>query len=61
MKRELSPDETKVTFEAKKTWEAPQIVMEHSLVARAQDPWPDKTSPGKPTDPFWGPLGISNP
>jgi hypothetical protein len=54
MKRELSPDETKRPVEAKKTWEAPKIVMEHSLVVRAQEP--DNSDPTKPKDPFLGAL-----
>ena len=58
MKRELSPYETKTAVGAKKIWEAPKIVMEHSLVVRAEDPLPDKTDPTKPKDPFLGPLSA---
>lgn len=59
MKRELCRNETRAVVETKKQWEVPQIVMEHSLIVRAQDPLPDKTDPTKPNDPFLGPLSAS--
>lgn len=46
---------------AKKRWEAPAILLEQSLVVRAQDPT-DPTDPTNPSDigrdPFFGPLAA---
>lgn len=50
----VSPD--KVT---KKLWEAPAILLEQSLVVRAQDP-ADPTDPALGRDPFLGPLNVSS-
>jgi hypothetical protein len=54
MKRVLCGNQTKSPIGTKKQWEVPQIVMEHSLVVRAQDPL--ETDPTKPKDPFLAPL-----
>ena len=59
MKKELCGEQTKSPIGTKKQWEVPQIVMEHSLIVRAQDPLPDKSDPTKPKDPFLGPLSAS--
>jgi hypothetical protein len=56
MKTKFSQSEMKAPLRAKKAWEIPRIVMEHSLVVRAQGP--EDAEPGK-VDPFIGPLSTS--
>lgn len=58
MKRELWEEQTQSRIGTKKQWEVPKIVMEHSLVVRAQEP--DDSDPTKPDDPFLAPLSASD-
>lgn len=43
---------------AKRPWEEPRVVVERSLVARAQDPFLGEVDKDK-ADPFLGPLSAS--